>query len=607
MHAIFKDTELVRSRTNELRLGFPPSPAMALIKRELLATLRGRRAYLFLMLMLAIMTGVLFLYLHDIGQIELSNSGGMADLTTTMFYTFGYGLYLAAVLLVPPIAAGSICTEKQQEQLDLVRMTYIRPSSLLFGKFVNILGLYGLVAIATLPFAGVMLFFTGLDAQQYVQVLLLLLFSAASATMLGLYFSARLYRTIPAVLVTYVFILLTQFALAILFVFLIGLTPASGPGHTVYEWADPLFATCLPCYGITMMRYGSLHPLFYIIAPMYHIGLVLGFGYLARRILDRPTEPMKVNSERTIADPALLEQRRKQFPFYLIDPQRRRALIGDRQNPVLVKERYTGLASRGTTAIRILYITAIAAVITGAFTSVIIETSRDKLLSTWGFLAVETLLLLGIAPSFMATAFSKEREWGNWDMLRMTLLTPRQVVLGKLMAALQSIAFPAATLLIATLPLLQPALRDSDILSGWAFGTVMMGVTLVYAISVSLVAALHASRSLSALLWAYGVCLAILVALPILVALLEFDDIFRQYVPRYVALWLSPLTMPILSMEGYISPLAQPYVWSHIAAVLALSGVLIVLSIYWCAALWRGPRATRTEVACLRGRAGTAP
>jgi ABC-type transport system involved in multi-copper enzyme maturation permease subunit len=67
---------------------------------------------------------------------------------------------------------------------------------------------------------------------------------------------------------------------------------------------------------------------------------------------------------------------------------------------------------------------------------------------------MQTLLVSFVTPSFAAGAISGERENETYDLVRLTMLTPRQVVIGKLVPA-----FGYTTLLVfATLPLLSLAL-----------------------------------------------------------------------------------------------------------------------------------------------------
>ena len=63
-----------------------------------------------------------------------------------------------------------------------------------------------------------------------------------------------------------------------------------------------------------------------------------------------------------------------------------------------------------------------------------------------------------LAPALMANALTKEMELGNLDMLRMTLLRPRDITLGKLAAGAMAL-FPVRAKLLQAAIALQPGLE----------------------------------------------------------------------------------------------------------------------------------------------------
>ena len=111
-----------------------------------------------------------------------------------------------------------------------------------------------------------------------------------------------------------------------------------------------------------------------------------------------------------------------------------------------------------------------------------------------------------LAPALAAGLISAERESGSWALLLMTPLPAHRIVLGKLI----SVAWPAALLLLATLPgyavmmYIQPVLQPQilRVLTTLILGTAM-AIMLSAAIS-SLMA-----RTATATMVAYGVVGAI--------------------------------------------------------------------------------------------------
>ncbi|MCF6286271.1 MAG: ABC transporter permease [Candidatus Hydrogenedentes bacterium] len=275
-------------------------PAIAIIKRELLSTLRDRRyfrvmAFALLMLLIALV----FLFRGD--PIDMTDPRAMRELSTFLFLGYAYTLYAIAMLLVPTVASNAICSEKQQEQLDLIRMSYISPAVFLLGKAANILGLYLLTVIATLHFAGVMFFFTGIDWMQYLQVLFLIFMAAASATAVGLLCSAYCYRTIPAAICTYLLVLLTQGSAVILSLLALAalLENIPTPSWMFSDWPFAFLDVAIPCMGILHLASNSANPIFFLFVAGYHGGIIVTCGFLAHRLLNCPTTPSPSSTEVT--------------------------------------------------------------------------------------------------------------------------------------------------------------------------------------------------------------------------------------------------------------------------------------------------------------------
>ncbi len=521
-------------------------PAIAIIKRELISTLRNPYYFRAVAGLLFVLLVLLIGYFYQNPTLHLDDAMTMRTLSMGIFAVYSYALYGIAVLLLPIVASNSVCSEKQQEQLDLVRMTYIRPPAFLFAKAVNILGLFFFFAIATFPVASLLFYFTGVDWMQYGQIFLLLSLVAVSSTAIGLLCSCYFYRTIPAAVTTGVLVFLSQGVIEEV----VSLTLEGFGGS---QYTHDTGVALLPGWGIIAIAEGSIRSVwvFVVAAVTYFGSITLCCAFLAHRVLERPTKPMKVNQEKTIEDPALLEARRKQFPYYLIDPRRRRPLIGDHQDPVLAKERYSSLANRGTTSIRILYSVAILSVILGAFGTALVGTERDAERTIRLFVFVETVLLLALAPTFMATTFSKEHEWGNWDSLRMTLLTPRDVVWGKFLGALQALALPTLALLIGTLPFIECIIRFPS-----AFGTLVSSLifcftNLVYLCALAILTATRFERSLPALMATYAMSFLMLLIFPTL--LMAFYSIATNDIPDVAWLFLSPaLTMANEALDDYV-------------------------------------------------------
>lgn len=491
-------------------------PARAVIKRELLSGLRNPRPFLFLAMFLTVLAlGLLFVIEVNFKQ-QLTRAGGIPPQTIRSLYMLlSMALYFGAVLLVPPMAGVSICIEKQQDSYDLLRMTYIRPISLAFAKLTNVLGLYLLVVIATLPFVGVFFFLVGIEWRQVMVSFALILFSTTSLALLGLLCSAWCYRTLPAIMGTYFLGFLTHGGV------LVGLLVMSeffGRRSRLTRLLDgvgeDLLSALIPFIGLGVSSQGSTGMACVGYALAYHGAISLVAILLTLAILRRPARTVNVNQETSIDDQVELKARRKRFPFYLLDPRRRRPLIPDGQNPVFAKELQTGFLSRGTFAIRVLYGATIFGFIVSLFAVGKFAFNRNpEVMPLWCFL-IDTIFVLIITPSLVATAMAKEWEWQNVDSLRTTLMRPREIIGGKFHAALRTAMLPVGGALIGSFPLV---FFGYDSVSFWkmvGIGLAGMLLSVFYTLALSFWSTVTSRHSLVALVTSYATVIVAIGLLP---------------------------------------------------------------------------------------------
>jgi hypothetical protein len=536
------------------------SPALAVIKREFLTGLRSPKPFLFLAVLLLIMILGLVFILGIVVQDMVRYGGSISTREVrTLFMVFSFGLYFSAMLLVPPMAAVSICVEKQQDSYDLLRMTYISPFALALAKLFNVLGIYTLVAIATLPVVGVFFFLVGIDWPQFVQSALIIAFSALSSAIIGLACSAKFYRTLPAIMTTYAIGFLLQGGLLLLFALV---TEVLWP----YTWISSLFnrfgvefaAALCPMFALVVLAEGRLSVVILGANIFYQLAIIVVGLRIALSILRRPAEPMKVDQEKPIDDQTVLQARRKSFPYYLIDPRRRRAMIPDGSNPLYHKELQTGLLGKGTFSVRIFYgftifclVVSIFAVVGGNFGI------RDVAAFVGWPILIDTIVILILTPSLVAMGMSKEHEWGNLDMLRMTLLEPKQIINGKFRTGLYTALIPVSGAVLGSIPLGIFGWHSGD---AWAaaftgFGT--MVVCVLYVLALTLMATATCKRGVSALLLGYGTSIGALVLFPLALFVMfqaartysRNFNVVGEFEERLIA-FTSPLAAQLTNLES---------------------------------------------------------
>lgn len=193
-----------------------------------------------------------------------------------------------------------------------------------------------------------------------------------------------------------------------------------------------------------------------------------------------------------------------------------------RMNPVTLKELrgrmrgarafvvlsiYLSLLSGFALTIYVLYVASLNAT---SYGGQIGEFGRSLF---YGVLGIELFLITFIVPAFTAGAISGERERQTYDLLRTTLITPRALVVGKLISALAYVLL----LLLAAIPLQSLAFLFGGVgLEEVGLSFVVLLVTAVFIGTLGLYCSATRRRTLSASVIAYGAALFITIVLPII-------------------------------------------------------------------------------------------
>ncbi|MBN2311087.1 MAG: ABC transporter permease [Candidatus Hydrogenedentes bacterium] len=407
---------------------------MALVRRELLTQLRRLPSFVCLLLFLsAAIAAVLLAWPPE--ETLLSNAGTASNL---LVQCLAFVLMGGCVLFVPSIAANAIVGEKERETYDMLFLTLLRPSSIIIAKLINTVAFFILLLVAVLPVFACLFFLVGIDWGQLAAILVLVLAAVVTCAFVGLLSSALFRRTFLAIVGAFIGMSVVmgigpQFFHGILMA-IFGLR---GSGRLIV-----LLAGVHPLIAIqTVIADGVSVGLFLRVLPQQLIICVISFVALLL-LLRRPPKPAHVDFRKPIDDPELLHARRRRFPYYLIDPLRRRPPIDDAHNPVAIRELRHGLFGRETRLIRLFYLTIIILFGTGISVGIL---QRD--LRSW--MLIQFALILVGTPALLANTLTKEHELGNIDMLRMTLLTPGQVIAGKFVAGVLTMAPTLAACLVA--------------------------------------------------------------------------------------------------------------------------------------------------------------
>jgi ABC-type transport system involved in multi-copper enzyme maturation permease subunit len=239
-----------------------------------------------------------------------------------------------------------------------------------------------------------------------------------------------------------------------------------------------------------------------------------------------------VETRDPIDDRKKLQERKNRFPFYLIDPLRRKKEIEDDRNPMLVKELRWGMLGRADTLIRLFYVSAIAYFCIGLS----IDAWRDaEIVQVLIILQISITLL--IAPALLANTFTKEHEQGNYDMLRMTLLSPREVVMGKVQAGMVSVAPLVLAAVLSNVPYMILVKGSMEVFFA---GYVTFLVCCYLTLGISIFCSLLMERTTTSLVVSY--LLNALMFVGMVGIIIVIYEIFGWDIDEAAALYFSPIT-----------------------------------------------------------------
>ncbi|MBP9502895.1 MAG: hypothetical protein KBF17_12105 [Candidatus Promineofilum sp.] len=210
--------------------------------KELRSRMRGRRAFALLSLYLLALGGVITLV-----YLTYTTSVGMPG--STAGYTAGKGLFAAVlsvqVVLVtfvgPILTAGAISGERDRQTFDLLRTTLLSADSLVLGKLVSALSYIFLLVLVSIPLQSIAFLVGGLSLVELALSQLLILVTAVTYAIYGLWCSATMRSTLAATVATLAGTLFITFGLPILAfmgVFVLGTTTTwgiSGSANPVLE------------------------------------------------------------------------------------------------------------------------------------------------------------------------------------------------------------------------------------------------------------------------------------------------------------------------------------------------------------------------------------
>ncbi len=374
------------------------------LQRELLVNLRMPRAFVLLLIYQAVLAAVVyFAWPKEDIRLDLTDSSSSVGNLVDMVFL---GQYLLASLMAPSFASTAISGEKERKTYEMLLASPIVPQSIVMGKLVAALTHLAILIFASLPIVMLCLPLGGVSFYEVIAAYIALICAVVTFGMISVACGSFFSRNTSSLVVSYLVILPMAIA-GVLF-----WQSLSNFGETRFNLA----ITVIPGIAAAISIF-----LFYIVSA--RMLYPRDMGSEGKEVIDPDRE----------ADEAIgLVIQRDQFPDRLFAPPKRDTLMKDGTNPVYDKEMRSEIFGQGTLMLRLaIQISMLLAI---PMMAIFLYICKD--LAPW-YISYVILFNILIGPVFSAGSVTSERERQTLDLLLTTVITPWQILWGKLLSSLR--------------------------------------------------------------------------------------------------------------------------------------------------------------------------
>ncbi|NOY29235.1 MAG: ABC transporter permease subunit [Planctomycetes bacterium] len=372
------------------------------LQRELITNLRAARGFV----LLTAYVGFLGLLVYAAWPTEQRLDMASSEEAKKLVNLFFLGQYLLMSLMAPSFAAGAITGEKERKSFEMLMASPVKPGAIVLGKLAAALIPLAELMICSLPIVMLCLPLGGVHPFDVFSGYFAMISSVALFGMVSLWCSSIFSRTSASLAVSYLLIL-----------------PLAMAGVFIWLALDQLGeARLLVVFTVVPVVCGS-------------IGALL-WADTSRRLFQSPelgSDGKQVIDLETEAEEAVgLYISRDEFPDRLFAPPKRTTFLPDNANPIYDKEIRSEIFSQGTLMLRLVI--QISMLIALPVMAVCLYMQQH--LAAW-YIAYVLLFNMLVGPVFSAGSVTSERERQTLDLLLTTLITPWQMLWGKLFSGLR--------------------------------------------------------------------------------------------------------------------------------------------------------------------------
>jgi ABC-type transport system involved in multi-copper enzyme maturation permease subunit len=372
------------------------------LQRELLTNLRMSRAFVLLFVYVALLGGVVYLAWPQQQRLDMAQPEAAKRLVNLFFF----GQYMLASLMAPSFAAGAITGEKERMSYEMLLASPLRPGAIVLGKLFAALCHLGILMICSLPIVMLCLPLGGVSLYEVFAAYFGMIMTVGLFGMISLWASSYFKRTSASLVVSYLMIL----PLAMVCVLVWNQLEQLGRARLmVVITVVPVLCISL----IALMWRNACHRLLY--PP--------DLGSEGKEVVDLETEAREAVG---------LYIKRDEFPDRLFAPPKRTTFMEEGINPIYDKEMRSEIFSQGTLMLRlVIQISMLLALFVMACCLYIWPQYAP-----W-YISYVLLFNMLVGPVFSAGSVTSERERQTLDLLLVTLVTPWQMLWGKLLSGLR--------------------------------------------------------------------------------------------------------------------------------------------------------------------------
>lgn len=428
-------------------------PLAALVRRELVCTLRINRS----IFMLALLVGIPAICVVTVWPMEDDPVFAVRRVTEMISQFCVVGLFVTAVLILPAQAATAVRGERDRDTLVMLMLTRISPRAMLLGHALNCFGVFALYAIATLPVVCTVYLLTGLDWRTIPVQYGVIAVAAINCIVAGLVCTSFATTTPRAVIGAYLLAALMLGGYVFVIQILTGLVTSGIMGMDRYPFeftARLLWQASPPSLLVERIGMGFIFTggSIYLFCIGIHSAISIVGGGIALIGFTRLRKEKVLSVPDASAATSLMPKRRGQAEKTFRDTYN---IVFQREYRVLMQ----GWWSTRRFRIGTLILAGTVFVVTLGIVLLVdkeLYAGQDgteyEVMMAWMMGCVAVICM--VAPGVSTPLWIRERDQETREQLIMTLLRPRQIILGKAAAAVVVTFIAAGIWIVSSSPLL---------------------------------------------------------------------------------------------------------------------------------------------------------